>query len=1138
MVVQRTYRLQQMKSNTKFSAMDGVVRMVNEHGEKVSINQKCGELDKHIPDLLGVSKAVLESVIFCHQEDSNWPLQEGAVLKKRFDDIFESARYTKALEAIKKLKADRANQGKDLKRDLDVINEQVKRARELEEQLDVRQSKLEALKLDENAISDNIDDLERHVVEANNVLAESRALNAEIVQKDNALVAMLHDIQRNYRSNPEFKEMSETTSQLNELLTNYDVIVATNNRQVEMIESQESQLQTTKAMISEKVVNLRVGKGLLIKAIEKLRSAVKSRAEIACNMGRKHAFGSFLSLNTSQELRQFWSRFQDALVEKEIALKNLEQENVDLNDTWNSTINKLETQVNHFGLQIAHKNAEIAEVKKEEAKVVQFIQSYQGSTESAPSQRELSQLEAKLADLEAKLEASKNNNAMSLIRDETFALEKELHSLTYDMQIAQNKVNILRGFEKDESALEHTRRNVTASKLSVIESLCDPKLVQLLAHTPTEDSLAHDADTLEALSQASMAAVDESKATLRHQEARATELNLKKEQEENFVSKLRQELDLLEQGPMQELQRIFSAYLLQPESALSQLETMYMEAKDKTVSRKNAVMFLKTYKKKGEKENCCPLCHRGMTPDELAVFSKLIADKMDDSKNQEKIQKAERLEQQAFEVWKQTETLMPSWHRHQAILKELPAKSEMLNELYKQTRALEVDLTQARLALLQNEGKLAQVVEGCAMLKSVKKNHEQLEFDSRKLATLERDLTSRLADSLGSNPPTMTEAQGVLEAMQVKCRELETKLKNKQKEVHMASEAHMRLQGEVNKVREDKHILNQRNNELEKAKDQRDLLRATLRKLQDDLATSQRDFPGVQRELQIKVNERDISRMQLKQAMDMKRSELTQCQQDMQLVKTKHEEVEQLQKQNDEGKLQELEQELQLLNAQSERISREIAVLQPEKNRARSSLSETESFKRQIRDNIQFRQLRDNVDKAKEDIAVFKRKVDKFKSTAEAENACRVANQTLSAAKEARAKLAGKQDNLQELVREVQAQLAHRDLKNIDEKKRHKFIEYETTVMAVSDLDKYYKALDLSLMEFHSRKIEEINAIIRSLWQITYRGQDIDTIEIVSGHDTGDSKSKRSYNYRVVMRKDSAVLDMRGRCSAGQKVPA
>lgn len=32
------------------------------------------------------------------------------------------------------------------------------------------------------------------------------------------------------------------------------------------------------------------------------------------------------------------------------------------------------------------------------------------------------------------------------------------------------------------------------------------------------------------------------------------------------------------------------------------------------------------------------------------------------------------------------------------------------------------------------------------------------------------------------------------------------------------------------------------------------------------------------------------------------------------------------------------------------------------------------------------------------------------------------------------------------------------------------------------------------------------------------------------------SSSFRSYNYRVVMRKNDATLDMKGRCSAGQRV--
>lgn len=38
---------------------------------------------------------MLENVIFVHQEDSNWPLAEGQVLKKKFDDIFAATKYTK-----------------------------------------------------------------------------------------------------------------------------------------------------------------------------------------------------------------------------------------------------------------------------------------------------------------------------------------------------------------------------------------------------------------------------------------------------------------------------------------------------------------------------------------------------------------------------------------------------------------------------------------------------------------------------------------------------------------------------------------------------------------------------------------------------------------------------------------------------------------------------------------------------------------------------------------------------------------------------------------------------------------------------------------------------------------------------------
>lgn len=52
-------------------------------------------------NLIGVSKAILNNVIFCHQENSSWPLDEGKKVKEIFDEIFDATKYNKALESIK-----------------------------------------------------------------------------------------------------------------------------------------------------------------------------------------------------------------------------------------------------------------------------------------------------------------------------------------------------------------------------------------------------------------------------------------------------------------------------------------------------------------------------------------------------------------------------------------------------------------------------------------------------------------------------------------------------------------------------------------------------------------------------------------------------------------------------------------------------------------------------------------------------------------------------------------------------------------------------------------------------------------------------------------------------------------------------
>nr|KAG5696240.1 hypothetical protein BaRGS_019942 [Batillaria attramentaria] len=142
-----------------------------------------------------------------------------------------------------------------------------------------------------------------------------------------------------------------------------------------------------------------------------------------------------------------------------------------------------------------------------------------------------------------------------------------------------------------------------------------------------------------------------------------------------------------------------------------------------------------------------------------------------------------------------------------------------------------------------------------------------------------------------------------------------------------------------------------------------------------------------------------------------------------------------------------------------------------------------------------------------------------------------VATQQLN---KASGRLLGFDDQIRTTKRELQSDM----FRDATRKYRDKMIDLRTTELANGDLEKYYKAMDRAIMSYHAQKMAEINKIIRELWRNTYRGNDIDTIEIRSDDDEsgGSLRTRRTYNYRVVMLKGDTALDMRGRCSAGQKV--
>ena len=105
--------------------------------QRTTLSTKCAELDQEVPQQLGVSRAILDNVIFCHQEENNWPLGEPSSLKKKFDDIFESARYQKAVDNLKSTRKDLATDNRVAQAQLEGLKTDKQRAEGVSKLFDV-----------------------------------------------------------------------------------------------------------------------------------------------------------------------------------------------------------------------------------------------------------------------------------------------------------------------------------------------------------------------------------------------------------------------------------------------------------------------------------------------------------------------------------------------------------------------------------------------------------------------------------------------------------------------------------------------------------------------------------------------------------------------------------------------------------------------------------------------------------------------------------------------------------------------------------------------------------------------------------------------------------------------------------------
>ena len=204
---------------------------------------KTQEMDREMPALMGVPKAVLESVIFVHQEDANWPLDKADVLKKKFDQIFEATRYTKALESMAKVRKEQNAKVKESKLKLETLQRDKDALNRIDSERLTAEMKRKTLSEEIEKLSIECDTLSQELAEVQSKIETIEKLEAECSTLDTKLQMVVR--QREEVSERLAKQsgagLDDTLEQLLEWQREFDAQVEGMRSKKRHLESEERQ---------------------------------------------------------------------------------------------------------------------------------------------------------------------------------------------------------------------------------------------------------------------------------------------------------------------------------------------------------------------------------------------------------------------------------------------------------------------------------------------------------------------------------------------------------------------------------------------------------------------------------------------------------------------------------------------------------------------------------------------------------------------------------------------------------------------------------------------------------------------------------------------------------------------------------
>ena len=172
-----------------------------------------------------------------------------------------------------------------------------------------------------------------------------------------------------------------------------------------------------------------------------------------------------------------------------------------------------------------------------------------------------------------------------------------------------------------------------------------------------------------------------------------------------------------------------------------------------------------------------------------------------------------------------------------------------------------------------------------------------------------------------------------------------------------------------------------------------------------------------------------------------------------------------------ESALDQISSNVQKVVAKIKAKKKELSALQPSLENVKKAVSDQERHRKLLRENIDLLMSETQIEEDKEKLAKHKEDKAKIKGHDEVEEKLDELKGVMQKHEGIIARLEGRRSEMIDQIRGLNRKLGAEEYKNVDEQYRAEKIKYETTNLAIGDLDKYASALDKALLEFHGVKI-------------------------------------------------------------------